>query len=203
MAESSTGPFHEGLNLAAVQRAPFVLILENNQFAYSTPVGRQVPLRDFADRAKAYGIRSMIADGNDVVDVYTKSREAVELARSGEGPVLIEAKTMRMKGHAQHDRAEYVPKEMLEYWKARDPIALYEKYLTEKKLWDKKTKAAIHAKIQRLVNKGTEIAESGALPPARNCRAGCLLRGLPRNQSRLASLQGGDAPAQIFNSSFV
>jgi pyruvate dehydrogenase E1 component alpha subunit/2-oxoisovalerate dehydrogenase E1 component alpha subunit len=162
---SSTGPFHEGLNLAAVQRAPFVLILENNQFAYSTPVGRQVPLRDFADRAKAYGIRSMIVDGNDVVDVYTKSREAVALARAGEGPVLIEAKTMRMKGHAQHDRAEYVPKEMIEYWKVRDPIALYEKYLTERKLWDKKTKSAIQTKIKRLVDKEREIAESGALPP--------------------------------------
>jgi TPP-dependent pyruvate/acetoin dehydrogenase alpha subunit len=174
---SSTGPFHEGLNLAAVQRAPFVLILENNQFAYSTPVSRQVPLQDFADRAKAYGIRSMIVDGNDVVDVYTKSREAVDLARAGNGPVLIEAKTMRMKGHAQHDRADYVPKEMLEYWKARDPLVLYEKYLTENKLWDKKTKAAIHSKIKRLVEQERAFAEDSAFPAPETAGEGVYCEG--------------------------
>ena len=83
---TSTGVFHEGLNLAAQQKAPFVLVLENNQWAYSTPVSRQVPLRDLADRAKAYGIASSIVDGNDVVAVWRTAREAVERARSGEGP---------------------------------------------------------------------------------------------------------------------
>ena len=100
---TSTGAFHEGLNLAAVQHAPFVLIVENNQWAYSTPVSRQAPLRDFADRARAYGIASYIVDGNDVVAVWRTAREAVEQARRGDGPVLIESKTMRMTGHAQHD----------------------------------------------------------------------------------------------------
>src|ERR1700736_1536674 len=131
---SSTGVFHEGLNFAAVQKAPFVLILENNLWAYSTPVKRQVPLVDLADRAKAYGIQSFIVDGNDVVAVYTTTKEAVERARAGQGPILIEAKSMRMRGHAQHDPAEYVPKDMFEYWKQRDPIVLYEKFLTGARL---------------------------------------------------------------------
>src|SRR5208282_2158933 len=143
---SSTGVFHEGLNFAASQRTPFVLVLENNQWAYSTPVQRQVRLANLADRAKAYGIASYIVDGNDVAEVYTIAKEAVERARAGEGPILIEAKTFRRRGHAQHDPAEYVPKEMFDYWKARDPIALYEKYLTENKIWDAKTKSEMDEK---------------------------------------------------------
>src|ERR1700704_2180073 len=103
---SSTGVFHEGLNFAAVQKAPFVLIVENNQWAYSTPVERQTTLRDLADRAKAYGIESAIVDGNDAVAVERTAREAVAHARAGRGPVLIEAKTMRLPGHAQHDPAD-------------------------------------------------------------------------------------------------
>ena len=102
---TSTGAFHEGLNLAAVQKAPFVLVLENNQWAYSTPVSRQVPLRDLADRARPTELQSYIVDGNDVVAVYETARKAVEQCRAGNGPVLIEAKTMRMRGHAQHDPA--------------------------------------------------------------------------------------------------
>src|SRR5713226_2151192 len=97
---SSTGVFHEGLNFAAAQKAPFVLILENNLWAYSTPVRKQVPLENLADRAKAYGIESYIVDGNDVVAVYSAAKEAVERARAGEGPILIEAKTFRRLGHA-------------------------------------------------------------------------------------------------------
>jgi TPP-dependent pyruvate/acetoin dehydrogenase alpha subunit len=137
---SSTGVFHEGLNFAAVQKAPFVLVLENNQWAYSTPVKRQVPLENLADRGKAYGIPSYSVDGNDVVAVYTAAKEAVDRARNGEGPILIEVKTFRRLGHAQHDPAEYVPKEMRAYWEARDPILLYEKFLTGQRLLDDKSK---------------------------------------------------------------
>src|ERR1700688_3789713 len=86
---TSTGAFHEGMNLAAVQRAPFVVVVENNQWAYSTPVSRQAPLGDFADRARAYGVASYTVDGNDVVAVWRTAREAVESARRGNGPVLI------------------------------------------------------------------------------------------------------------------
>jgi TPP-dependent pyruvate/acetoin dehydrogenase alpha subunit len=162
---TSTGVFHEGLNLAAVQKAPLVLIVENNQWAYSTPVERQVPLRDLADRAKAYGIESAIVDGNDAVAVERTAREAVAQARAGRGPVLIEAKTMRMRGHAQHDAAEYVPKEMLEAWKKRDPLDRYEKFLNENKLWDAKTKKEIDTRIAREIQADVEFAENSPFPP--------------------------------------
>ncbi len=162
---TSTGVFHEGLNLAAVQKAPLVLIVENNQWAYSTPVERQTPLRNLADRAKAYGIESAIVDGNDAVAVERTAREAVAHARAGHGPVLIEAKTMRMRGHAQHDAAEYVPKEMLEAWKKRDPLDRYEKFLNENKLWDAKIKKEIDARIAREIQADVEFAENSPFPP--------------------------------------
>jgi TPP-dependent pyruvate/acetoin dehydrogenase alpha subunit len=162
---TSTGVFHEGLNLAAVQKAPLVLIVENNQWAYSTPVERQVPLKDLADRAKAYGIESAIVDGNDAVAVERTTREAVAHARAGNGPVLIEAKTMRMRGHAQHDAAEYVPKQMLEEWQKRDPLDRYEKFLNENKLWDAKAKKEIDARIAREIQADVEFAESSPFPP--------------------------------------
>jgi TPP-dependent pyruvate/acetoin dehydrogenase alpha subunit len=162
---SSTGVFHEGLNLAASQKAALVLILENNQWAYSTPVRRQVPLENLADRAKAYGITSYIVDGNDVVAVYTTAKEAVARARAGEGPILIEAKTFRRRGHAQHDPAEYVPKEQRAYWEKRDPILLYEKFLAEERLLDTKGKKEIEDKITALLEKEREFAENSPMPP--------------------------------------
>jgi TPP-dependent pyruvate/acetoin dehydrogenase alpha subunit len=162
---SSTGVFHEGLNLAASQKAAFVLILENNQWAYSTPVRRQVPIENLADRAKAYGISSYIVDGNDAVAMYSTAKEAVDRARAGEGPILIEAKTFRRRGHAQHDPAEYVPAEQREYWEKRDPITLYEKFLTAEKILDAKGKKEIEDKINALLEKDREFAENSPMPP--------------------------------------
>jgi pyruvate dehydrogenase E1 component alpha subunit/2-oxoisovalerate dehydrogenase E1 component alpha subunit len=174
---SSTGVFHEGLNFAATQKAPFVLILENNLWAYSTPVRKQVPLENLADRAKAYGIDSYIVDGNDVVAMYSTAKEAVERARAGEGPILIEAKTFRRLGHAQHDPAEYVPKEMRAHWEARDPIALYEKYLAGEKLLDAKNKKEMEDKIEALLAKEREFAENSPMPPAELAEAGVYCTG--------------------------
>src|ERR1700687_1829035 len=174
---TSTGVFHEGLNFAAVQKAPFVLILENNLWAYSTPVRKQVPLENLADRAKAYGIDSYIVDGNDVVAVYTTAKEAVARARAGEGPILIEAKSFRRMGHAQHDPAEYVPKEMRAYWEARDPIALYEKFLTSEKLLDAKGKKEAEEKINTLLEKEREFAENSPMPPPELAETGVYCTG--------------------------
>jgi TPP-dependent pyruvate/acetoin dehydrogenase alpha subunit len=174
---TSTGAFHEGLNFAATQHAPLVLVVENNQWAYSTPVAKQVPIHDLADRAKAYGIASSIVDGNDVVAVYQTTKEAVSRCRAGNGPVLIEAKTMRMKGHAQHDPAEYVPKEMFEYWEARDPIARYEKYLTENNIWDAKAKASLNARIDKELKEELEAAEKSPLPPPELAEQGVYCNG--------------------------
>ncbi|HZP32790.1 MAG TPA: thiamine pyrophosphate-dependent dehydrogenase E1 component subunit alpha [Candidatus Acidoferrales bacterium] len=174
---TSTGAFHEGMNLAAVQRVPLVVVLENNQWAYSTPVNRQAPIRDFADRARAYGIASYTVDGNDLVAVLRVAREAVARAREGRGPVLIEAKTMRMLGHAQHDPAEYVPREMFEYWKARDPLRRYEKYLDQHKLWNEKEQNAIHARIERELAEDLEFAENSPFPPPELAEQGVYCNG--------------------------
>jgi len=174
---SSTGVFHEGLNFAATQKAPFVLILENNQWAYSTPVHCQVPLENLADRAKAYGIASYIVDGNDVADVYSTTRQAVARARAGDGPILIEAKTFRRLGHAQHDPAEYVPKEMRAYWEAHDPIERHEKFLMSEELLDAKGKAEIEKKIETLLAAEREFAENSPMPPPELAEQGAYCTG--------------------------
>src|SRR5208337_5210579 len=129
----STGIFHESLNLAAVQKLGLVLIVENNLWGYSTPADMQFCVKDLAQRAVAYGIPGVIVDGTDPCQVHNATHEACERARRGEGPTLIEAKMMRMKGHAIHDAAQYVPAKLLEFWRARDPIARFENYLVNAK----------------------------------------------------------------------
>jgi TPP-dependent pyruvate/acetoin dehydrogenase alpha subunit len=131
----STGVTYEGINFAAVQDLGLVLIVESNLWAYSTPSNMQYRVEDLAERAIGYGIPGIIVDGTDACQVYDASREAVERARRNQGPTLIEAKMMRMKGHAIHDGADYVPRKMLEYWSKRDPIARFRHYLVEVKKW--------------------------------------------------------------------
>jgi pyruvate dehydrogenase E1 component alpha subunit/2-oxoisovalerate dehydrogenase E1 component alpha subunit len=131
----STGVTYEGLNFAAVQNLGLVLFVENNLWGYSTPADMQFRVADLAERAIAYGIPGVIVDGTDPCQVYDAAHEACERARRGEGPTLIEAKMMRMKGHAIHDAAEYVPKPLFEYWKKRDPITRFENYLINEKKW--------------------------------------------------------------------
>jgi len=128
---AQTGEFHEGLNFAAVRKAPFVLIIENNQYAYSTPTNEEYACEKLSDRAIGYGIFGETIDGTDVERVYEATFHAVERARRGEGPSLIEAICMRMRGHAEHDNASYVPRELLEYWKKRDPLLRYQRFLVE------------------------------------------------------------------------
>lgn len=174
---SSTGVFHEGMNFAAVQKAPFVLVLENNLWAYSTPTYLQSVAADFAEKARAYGIPGVIVDGNDVLAVYRVTKEAVDRARSGEGPTLIEAKTFRRKGHAQHDPAKYVPEWMLKEWEAKDPIARFERVLAEKKFWAEKDKQGILARIDRELKVELEAAEASPLPPAERAAEGVYCDG--------------------------
>jgi TPP-dependent pyruvate/acetoin dehydrogenase alpha subunit len=131
----STGVTYESLNFAAVQKLGLVLIVENNLWGYSTPSDMQFRVKDLAERAIAYGIPGVIVDGTDPCQVYDATHEACERARRGEGPTLIEAKMMRMKGHAIHDAAHYVPAKLFEYWRARDPIARFENYLVNVKHW--------------------------------------------------------------------
>jgi TPP-dependent pyruvate/acetoin dehydrogenase alpha subunit len=131
----STGVTYEGLNFAAVQNLGLVLFVENNLWGYSTPADMQFRVKDLAERAIAYGIPGVIVDGTDACQVYDAAHEACERARHGQGPTLIEAKMMRMKGHAIHDAAEYVPKPLFEYWKKRDCITRFEHYLVNVKKW--------------------------------------------------------------------
>src|SRR6266853_695158 len=129
---TSTGTFHEGLNLAAVQRLPLVVIGEYNHWAYSTPPEKQFAVKDLAEKAKGYGVPAVTVDGNDVFAVYEATRFAVDRARRGKGVHFIEVKTYRRKGHAEHDDQHYVPKEELERWaKETDPIDRYAKQLLE------------------------------------------------------------------------
>jgi TPP-dependent pyruvate/acetoin dehydrogenase alpha subunit len=128
---TSEGNFHESLNIAAAMKLPAIFIVENNQYAYSTPVRLQSAVKEYSVKAQAYGMPGVTVDGTDVLAVYDATSEAVARARAGEGPSLIEGVTMRMHGHAEHDPADYVPREMLEEWQKRDPVQLFEDVLLE------------------------------------------------------------------------
>ena len=168
---TSTTPFHEGLNFAAVLKLPLIVIVENNRWAYSTPVEKQMANTNIVDRAPAYGVAGAAVDGNDVLQVYETTSKAVARAYKGEGPTLIEARTMRMKGHAEHDDARYVPKEQIEEWRARDPILNYDKFLARKKLMTPEERAGIEARIEKTIRDDVEFADSSSLPaPAEAAR---------------------------------
>jgi TPP-dependent pyruvate/acetoin dehydrogenase alpha subunit len=162
---TSTGDFHEGLNLAAVLNVPFVLIAENNGWAYSTPTSRQMRIRDIALRAAGYGIPGVIVDGNDVLAVYEVTKKAVERARAGGGPTLIEAKTFRMKGHAEHDDAGYVPKNLFDEWREKDPIARFERHLLGTGLATEGDLKDIVARIDEELNREVDSALASPMPP--------------------------------------
>jgi TPP-dependent pyruvate/acetoin dehydrogenase alpha subunit len=126
---TSTGYFHEGLNLAAVLRLPFILVVEQNGYAYSTTTDKQFRVDSIAERGPAYGVAAESVDGTDVLAVYDATRRAVERGRAGEGATLLECRCMRMKGHAQHDDQRYVPKGVLAAWAKRDPLDRFERFL--------------------------------------------------------------------------
>src|ERR687895_995202 len=129
---TSTGAFHEGINFAAVQRCPLVVVVENNRYAYSTPIEKQTAARQFVDKAIGYGIPGEQADGNDVLAVYDVTKRAVDRARQGGGVSLIELMTYRRKGHAEHDNQSYVPPGEIDRWAAEnDPIDRYHERLTD------------------------------------------------------------------------
>lgn len=161
---STAGLWHETLNMAALYNAPYVLIVENNQYAYSTHVSDQMPIENIADRASGYDIPGTIVDGNDVEAVYRATCEAVERARQGGGPSLIEAKTMRMLGHAIHDGAEYVQKELLAKWEKRDPVARYQDRLLAEKVADREELNEIRQRAAVEIEDAIEFAEASPHP---------------------------------------
>jgi len=161
----NVGDFHEGLNLAAVLRLPFVLIIENNQFAYSTPIEKQFVAQKLSDRAVGYGIPGVTIDGTDVVKVYDVCRQAVERARRGDGPTLIETITMRMHGHSASDDGSYVPKGMIEEWKRKDPVDRFEKILWSDRVLNEVNKTEIEEKIAAAIEDAIHYAEARPYPP--------------------------------------
>ncbi|MGE3842764.1 MAG: thiamine pyrophosphate-dependent dehydrogenase E1 component subunit alpha, partial [Vicinamibacterales bacterium] len=173
---TSTGLFHETLNMAAVYHAPLVVIIENNQYAYSTPLSQQMKVQDLAGRATVYGVAGARVDGNDVEAVYEASREAVERARNGGGATIIEAMTMRMLGHAVHDGADYVPADLLESWEARDPIRCYAERLVAEGGATRSDLDDIVAKCEREVDDAVAFAEASPWPDPATVSEGVYAR---------------------------
>ena len=162
--QTSTGAWHEGVNFAGALSLPFVLIVENNGWAYSTPVTRQTRVRRLSDKAQAYGIAGETVDGNDVMAVYDASRRAIERAREGGGPTLLEAVTFRRLGHSEHDDArKYVPAEMFEEWEKKDPIDRFERHVTETRVMTRQEIDQLEARIETELDQAQSWAE--AVPP--------------------------------------
>jgi TPP-dependent pyruvate/acetoin dehydrogenase alpha subunit len=129
---TSTGAFHEGMNFAAVQKIPLVVVAEDNKYAYSTPISKQMAIKRIDERAASYGIARELVDGNDMLAVYDVAKRMVDSARAGAGPQLLGIDTMRMQGHAQHDDARYVPKTLLDEWTAKDPLRRFRQVLNDR-----------------------------------------------------------------------
>lgn len=160
----NVGEFHEGVNMAAVWKLPFILIIENNQYAYSTPTHLQYACESPVDRAIGYGIPGVKVDGTDILAVYKVCKAAMNRARAGEGPTLIESVTMRMRGHAEHDAHEYYPKGLLEKWKEKDPIEQFEKFLIEKKILTHKKIEQILIEVKQEIEEAVEYADKAPWP---------------------------------------
>src|SRR5437764_1066178 len=162
---ASTGAFYEGMNFAAVQHLPLIVIVESNHYAYSTPTSMQTAVRNLAEKAAAFGIPGYIVDGNDVIACYEATNQAIKHARAGHGTVLIEAKTYRRKGHAEHDDQRYVPEGEIEYWeKHNDPIDRFERFLLDQKVAEKEKLNEITADVQREIDEDSDWAESSPMP---------------------------------------
>ena len=195
----STGVTYEGINFAAVQNLGLVLFVESNLWAYSTPSEMQYRCKDLAERAIGYGIPGVIVDGTDACQVYDAAHEAVERAHAGEGPTLIEAKMMRMKGHAIHDAAAYVPKPMFDFWKKRDPIARFENYLVKDKKWLTRERERSADQRSRRSNR-SRTRNSRELPHADSRirrRRRLLRKRLPRNQAKIRHAQSEEGNRQL------
>jgi len=160
----STGAFHEGLNFAAVQRLPLIIIAEHNWYAYSTPTSKQTAVKNLADKAAGYGIPGHIVDGNDVVACYETMKRVVEFARGGGGAAIIEAKTYRRKGHAEHDDQRYLPAGELEEWERKDPLDRFERHLISQKAATREEMDKIITDVEREIDEDVAWAESSPMP---------------------------------------
>jgi len=169
---TSTGVFHEAMNFIGVRELPVVTVIENNQWAFGTPNELQFGCETLAERGPAYGIPSVRIDGTDVREVYETTARAVERARAGEGPFLIEALTMRMRGHAEHDDMSYVPEEMVEEWGKRDPVSSYVEWLRNGNHLPEVDIDALRASIEQDVLEASDRARAASDPPPASALTG-------------------------------
>lgn len=163
---AQVGEVHEALNFASVQKLPLVLIIENNQYAYSTPHTSEYNCAKLSDRALGYGIHGETVDGTDAERVYEACSNAVKRARNGEGPSIIETVTMRMRGHAEHDDFSYVPKELLEYWAKRDPVERYQQFILSQKIMTLEEIESLRKELSTELFEAIDWAVALPFPPA-------------------------------------
>jgi TPP-dependent pyruvate/acetoin dehydrogenase alpha subunit len=161
---SARGDAHEAMNFAAVRQLPVVFVCDNNQFAYSTPTHLEYACERIADRAAAYGFEGVTVDGTDVLAVYRAATHAIEKARAGGGPTLVECVTLRMEGHAVHDDASYVPKQMLEEWARRDPIDQYRSWLGRHASLTAEEDQSLEAEVSALLQDAMRRADASPIP---------------------------------------
>jgi pyruvate dehydrogenase E1 component alpha subunit len=161
---SNTGAFHEGINLAAIWRLPVIFVCENNLYAVSTHVSKVMLVKDIASRSSAYGIPGIVVDGNDVIAVYEAAHEAVDRARAGRGPTLIECKTYRHRGHSRFESSKYRSKEEIEEWLKKDPIPRFKEKLIEMNVLTKDEADDIEKEVTSAIKDAVKFAETSPLP---------------------------------------
>ncbi|WP_281242088.1 thiamine pyrophosphate-dependent dehydrogenase E1 component subunit alpha [Lentibacillus persicus] len=161
---TNEGSFHEAVNLASIWDLPVIFVCENNLYGMSGNVNEMTNVKHIADRAAAYGIPGVVADGNDIVDMMNKSHDAIERARSGEGPTLIEAKTYRWKGHSKSDAKKYRTREEENEWKAKDPIKRYREVLIEAGILTEEKAEEIRKSAKKEIEDAVEFAENSPMP---------------------------------------
>jgi pyruvate dehydrogenase E1 component alpha subunit len=161
---SARGDTHEAMTLAGTRRLPMVFVCDNNQWAYSTPSHLEFATEHIADRAAAYGFDGVVVDGTDVLAVYREAKRAIEKARAGGGPTLLECLTLRMEGHAVHDDAFYVPKELFEQWAQRDPLERFRTWLKEHADLSDDEEHDIAGDVKKMLNEAIRRAEESPLP---------------------------------------
>jgi len=161
---SSRGDVHEAMNFAGVQKLPVLFVCENNRYAYSTPLEKQMAIEDVADRAEAYGFKGHVVSGNDLLAVLDLTERVVAKMRNGDGPSLIECKTYRYRGHSEHDAALYRDQEELIEWQSRDPIPRYELFLEKKGHDVKRVREQIDERTRKVLQEAVDFAERSPLP---------------------------------------
>ena len=161
---SNEGAFHEALNMASIYEVPAVFVCENNLYGASTSIKKTLKIENISDRASSYGMKGVIADGMDVLDVYDKASKAISDARTGEGPTLLELKTFRYCGHSRRDPSNYIPKEEKNYWKEKDPIVKFEDFLLNKKILEKKEVEELKDRIDKKIEEAIEFGQNSPEP---------------------------------------